>query len=489
MKVFTSKPINQRLYSGLPKLIVAVGNLCEADVIVLGKSFELFYASYDSTGEEAVLITDSSDYEPKHLTELLTPPPNCWAIYDTGNSKIISLLKEWYLEIGVMQDVPNFISGNINDLYSAMLARLHSQLFRFSTHISDMYGQIAALRADNELLREKVAALHKSIDIPANAPLRVGYCAAIDPKNVMELTGAPLVQVLSGHTLGLTGIDIFIAEKPDGQSFILSAEIVDSVTESTIANWHIPAAKIESGYLSLWLKEAMIEEHHHTKLRLKLIGVGVLSLMLASRLPLADYCIEGSSPAKALAIRQWKGTPGVAYSGTVYSHIASKRDNFIEYLMPESWLQKAQALKPVEAAFTYFQKFPKRIMLHPVRWEVTSAVLPEILGQGVLSLGVKAYIDSKECKTPVNCRLLITEPGANLDEIINGSRVHGDSGWQVVEPVGAKFPILLECSPLESEKSSIVLLTQVTNNRPPSHARVMFDEFRIGVTLNRHIEE
>ena len=325
---------------------------------------------------------------------------------------------------------------------------------------------MAALRQEHEAMQASFARLETHAFLHRLSQRKLGFTvtpAAGSP--VLELpSGAALVQRVPGLSVGLSDIALRISEGP-ARSGVLRCRLESPDRGEVLAEWSVPAARIEAGWLRLSLLRGLEADPVGLEIRLEWEGAGPLRLETAMAHPDPRFlpCGADGMPVgrHVLAIEVWHYLPGVRAPGSAKgllpdgsgeADLPTRRIDGIELLRAINLDTLVQDMQTVHGA--------PALLVHVMPDRVTCGILPETVGGARV---VSADIMTWSAKGPLvdyaigvlPAGLRPRQPGV-LPEFPEGFH----SGWVRMKPMRAG-QVTLILPDLPGDAHDLYLMTRL----------------------------
>lgn len=331
------------------------------------------------------------------------------ALSAEGARDVVGLAAFWVRVFG--SELPDFL----NLSWVAAEARREAALERLSdlllaerqgaaVRMVALMRAMAALRQEHEAMQASFARLETHAFLHRLSQRKLAFTvtpAAGSP--VLELpSGAALVQRVPGPSVGLSDIALRIAEGP-ARNGVLRCRLESPDRGEVLAEWTVPAARIELGWLRLSLLRGLEADPVGLEIRMQWAGEGPLRLETAMAHPDPRFlpCGVDGEPfgRNVLAIEVWHYLPGVRAPGSAKGVLP---DGSGEADLPTRRIEGVELLRAINLD-TLVQDMQKvqdaaALLVHVMPDRVACGILPEAVGGARV---VSADIMTWSAKGPV----------------------------------------------------------------------------------------
>jgi hypothetical protein len=460
MKILTSSHLLALLMDGNAKCILVGKSPCVIPISV-------FYA-YEGGDDATIIISNEIDTPTsnKDMVEIDRIPQSLWLIWSEHTSPLMQMLTAWidkhqaYNNTLTITGAADILMENMLNLslkrHHAMAVNMR-ELQKMYFLQQELLEELQAQRGMQDVLTEL-----NTLTMRFNAP-------PSEKITIRTLTDTPLKQYLPIRTQGVVGMDIFLPRSSQSIKICLIAAETDEV----LAQWH--TVSYASGWVTFWWPALLARDYYGIYIAVSSSdGTEVAHVSLAettsSRLALPD------APNAMLALRLWMGKAG--------NHYANEDASSRAIQLSERALKHIKPAADITVSYNYLQYYGHgRILLHPVRHEMTAAIIEEDLPESIQKISCYAAIENPRCQAIVRVRVIIAEKSANYADILEDKGILSDSGWSDVARTETRYLIEAQL-PRAVDAYKLFLMSFIPAGQNPYYAHLVFSDIRItqGVT-------
>lgn len=468
------------LYDGTPKILVVKSRLANLPAFIPSTHHMTWLVAETADGKSFNLADNRATSSQLEQSEIELPPANVWVVWSRESDVPLTNLADWWLRSAGADTIPAFVHGDAAALNAALVERSLVETDRLTKANQLLIEDLAALReswAHHVRLPPELEELLTNLRV---APAHLVFETPAAKGNVTIPDNGSLRQRLPIGARGFLGIDLHI-EAPGSGDGDLRAVLTSSDSEAELAHWKIPYRTLQKGWLPLRLPVASALMARALELRIK--STGGTSAPRLSCTPaglLGEYAFtgvnEGDSAGAMLALKLWGGIPGLNH--TAGSDAAPLPPQPI-LAIPEHLVANAQSTRELTWAYPHFGYIDSGwVLLRPLRITPSSAAclsLPAIPGLSAVSC--QARIDNGQCKIRHLVRLAISLPGANVDDVEEGTSALASSEWiELAEPLKA-FTLTANLPKPESGPVEVHFFSRLPQGGTLEQGRVVFGCF------------
>lgn len=429
------------------------------------------------------------------ITELHFPPTHVavlWS-FEEKESEELKLLQQWWRQHGAKESIPPLQLGTFESLQAFLITRLSQEVSMLVRRNTDLHQAMTTLREEHQATRKVLVSLQETMQ-----SLRLTHrhmIASYAPTEAaLEMNGNPddkksaiIHQLLPCPAKGLAGVDIFIQRGPEGQGILL-ASLIACDNNQELAGWYVPFSEMIPGWLHLALPKALTQSHAHVELvlqHIRLQGEAPLLGLCAPGVLDEYYLRRGDIPQEeqTLAMRVWGGLPGSEDPQPSYYRQAGMPPRF-EYALSSAELSPLRKTRDIHAGFEYVQQLPNgKLLLHPVKNETVSIMLPGIIPASTLRIAASVAIEHERCASPVEFACAVAPSFTIVEDLINPPAHMLFSGWLEIEKPMHRHLLELSIPEPMAQTGDLYLFTRVAPERSVDYAHAIFHEITVTVDL------
>ena len=338
--------------------------------------------------------------------------------------------------------------------------------------VTQMRG-MARLRQEHEAMQAAFARLeaHAWQHRLSERKLSLSLASVLGSPDLILPPGAGVVQRLPGGSVGLSDVAIHIAEQPKPLHGVLSCRLESPDRGAVIAEWTVPAARLQPGWLRLSLVRGLEEDPVGLDLRLGWDGAAALRLATAVAHPDPRFrpvmAGGGDGGRHVLAMEVWHYLPGVRAPASAKGCLP---DDAVEADSPLRRVEGRDLLRAINLD-TLAQDMGSvhggdALLVHVLTDRVACAILPEAVA-GVRKISIDVL--TSNAKGPVVDYAIAVLPAAlrpRSPRALPEFPPEFHSGWMRVKPMRAG-QVTLILPDLSGEAHDLYLMTRL----PPGDAR------------------